>query len=107
ANTPAAEMTPVVPKAERARRSEMLHILSDKKRRKFYEDDVGREADALFETRDEGNEMTGFTEIYIKVPARFDPLAINDIRRVKLTGISANGFMEVSEVNEEILTHHH
>lgn len=107
ANTPAAEMAAVVPRGERARRSEMLHILSDKKRRKFYEDNVGREADALFETQDEGNTMTGFTENYIKVTARFDPIAINDIRRVKLTGISANGFMEVSEVNEEILTHRH
>src|SRR5690606_34380917 len=36
ANTPAAEMTAVVPRSERARRSEMLHILADKKRRKFY-----------------------------------------------------------------------
>lgn len=107
ANTPAAEMTAVVPRSERARRSEMLHILSDKKRRKFYEDNVGREADALFETQDEGNEMTGFTENYIKVTARFDPLAINDIRRVKLTGISSNGIMEVSEVNEEFLTPRH
>jgi threonylcarbamoyladenosine tRNA methylthiotransferase MtaB len=107
ANTPAAVMTPVVPKAERARRSEMLHILSDKKRRKFYEDNVGREADALFETKDEDNSMTGFTENYIKVTARFDPLAINDIRRVKLTGISSDGFMEVSEVNDEILTPRH
>ncbi len=107
ANTPAAEMTPVVPKAERARRSEMLHILSDKKRRKFYEDNIGREAYALFETQDEENEMTGFTENYIKVTARFDPLAINDIRKVRLTGISPRGFMEVSEVNEEILTHRH
>ncbi len=107
ANTPAAEMTPVVPKAERARRSEMLHILSDKKRRKFYEDNIGRAAYALFETQDEENEMTGFTENYIKVTARFDPLAINDIRKVRLTGISPRGFMEVSEVNEEILTHRH
>lgn len=104
ANTPAAEMSPVVSRADRARRSEMLHILSDKKRRKFYEDNVGREANALFETRDDDNGMTGFTENYVKVTARFDPLAINEVRRVRLAGISARGFMEVNEANEEILT---
>src|ERR1700755_526610 len=39
-NTLAATMTGVVPGSTRADRSKMLHTLSDKKRRKFYEDNL-------------------------------------------------------------------
>lgn len=104
-NTPASVMEGSVPREERSRRSNMLHILSEKKRRKFYEDNVGRVARALFENREEDNKMSGFTENYIRVTARFDPLAINEIRSVKLTGVSPEGSMEVIETEEEILTH--
>ena len=104
-NTPAAKMPGRVPNEERARRSSMLHILSDKKRRAFYEANLGQTTRVLFENREENNTMTGFTENYIRVTARFDPLAINEIMNVKLTGFSPEGLMEVSEVDEEILTH--
>lgn len=104
-NTPAAEMPGQVPNGERARRSSMLHILSDKKRRAFYEANLGRVANVLFENREENNTMTGFTENYIRVTSRFDPVAINEIRKVRLTSFSPEGLMEVSEADEEILTH--
>lgn len=104
-NTPAAEMSGRVPNEERARRSSMLHILSDKKRRAFYEANLGRTARVLFENREENNTMTGFTENYVRVTARFDPLAINEIINVKLTGLSPEGLMEVCAAEEEILTH--
>lgn len=104
-NTPAAEMSGRVPHEERSRRSAMLHILSDKKRRAFYEANLGRVCHVLFETREENNTMTGFTGNYIRVTARFDPLAINEVVKVKLTGFSPDGLMEVCEAEEEILTH--
>lgn len=104
-NTPAAEMPGRVPNEERSRRSSMLHILSDKKRRSFYDANRGRVAKVLFENYEENNTMTGFTENYIRVTARFDPMAINEIMNVRLTGFSPEGLMEVSEVDEEILTH--
>src|SRR6188768_2842588 len=47
-NTLAAEMSDPVPGSQRADRSKMLHILSDKKRRKFYEENIEREATVLF-----------------------------------------------------------
>ena len=94
-HTPAATMTGVVPGNVRADRSKMLHILSDKKRRKFYEDNLSSEASVLFEHDVEDGFMYGFTENYIRVGARYDPLLINEIKKVTLTGINARGFVEV------------
>jgi threonylcarbamoyladenosine tRNA methylthiotransferase MtaB len=104
-NTLAATMTDTVPGNQRADRSKMLHILSDKKRRKFYEENLGKEYQVLFENDVEDGMMHGFTENYIRVAAKYDPLLINEIRRVKLTSINSNGFVEVEEIESEILTH--
>ena len=51
----------------------MLHILSDKKRRKFYEDNCGKEARVIFENDIENGMMHGFTENYIRVAAKYSP----------------------------------
>ena len=48
-NTLAATMPGTVNPKDRAERSKMLHILSDKKRRKFYEDHLGNKYAVLFE----------------------------------------------------------
>jgi threonylcarbamoyladenosine tRNA methylthiotransferase MtaB len=104
-NTLAATLEhPVNPK-ERAERSKMLHILSDKKRRKFYEEHLGKEYSVLFENDVENGMMHGFTENYIRVTARYDPILINEIRKVRLTTINERGFVEVEDVTEEILVH--
>lgn len=101
-NTHALSIKPVVPGNKRAERSKMLHILSDKKRRAFYETQVGREATVLFEEdaenadRNEGL-MFGFTENYVRVIAKYDPLLINETMRVQMTGLNAGGHMEVAE----------
>lgn len=105
ANTRAAEMDGVVPGNIRADRSRMLHILSDKKRRAFYEEHVGRTSRVLFENDIENGRMHGFTENYIRVVANYDPLLINDIKKVTLTSINENGLMEVDEVDQELLAH--
>ena len=104
-NTIAAGMKNKVPDAEKARRSKMLHILSDKKKRAFYESQIGKEAEVLFENDVESGTMFGFTRNYIKVTAKYDPLLVNEIKNIKLTGISADGYMEVVEIDSEILIH--
>ncbi|WP_207422665.1 tRNA (N(6)-L-threonylcarbamoyladenosine(37)-C(2))-methylthiotransferase MtaB [Desertivirga brevis] len=103
-NTPAAEMDGSVPGSQRADRSKMLHILSDKKRRAFYETQVGKDAVVLFEGDHKDGIMNGFTENYVKVRAKYDPVAVNELRRVNLTGISPEGEVEVVELQEEL--HH-
>jgi threonylcarbamoyladenosine tRNA methylthiotransferase MtaB len=103
-NTLAATLeNPVNPK-ERAERSKMLHILSEKKRRSFYEEHLGKEYSVLFENDVENGMMHGFTENYIRVTARYDPILINEIKKVRLTAINEKGLVEIEEVSE-VLVH--
>jgi threonylcarbamoyladenosine tRNA methylthiotransferase MtaB len=105
-NTPAAEMPNSVPGSQRADRSKMLHILSDKKRRKFYEENIGREATVLFEHDIENGMMHGFTENYVRVVAKYDPVLVNELRRVNLCRITDESLlMEVEDSVEETLSH--
>ncbi|HLT75316.1 MAG TPA: tRNA (N(6)-L-threonylcarbamoyladenosine(37)-C(2))-methylthiotransferase MtaB [Ohtaekwangia sp.] len=104
-NTPAATMAGSVPGSHRADRSKMLHSLSDKKRRKFYEDNINTEAVVLFENDIENGMMHGFTQNYIRVTAKYDPILVNELKRVRLTSINEKGLMEVEEAEAEIFHH--
>jgi len=99
-NTPAAEMKGVVPGSVRAERSKMLHILSEKKRRAFYETQVGKSTQVLFEADHKNGFMHGFSRNYVKVKAPYDPLLINEIKQVKFENIASDGDMEISEPAE-------
>ncbi len=105
-NTDAATMPNSIPMSKRSDRSKMLHILSDKKRRYFYEKHLGNNATVLFENDIENGKMHGFTENYIRVAAKYDPLLINELKQVSLSAINENGVVEVSEVEIEY-SHHH
>jgi threonylcarbamoyladenosine tRNA methylthiotransferase MtaB len=100
ANTKAIDLQPIVPAHKRNERSKMLHILSDKKRRFFYEQHVGKEFTVLFENDVEHGFMHGFTENYIRVKAKYDPVLINELKPIRLTGISADMVGEVEEIAE-------
>lgn len=104
-NTLAATMSDSVNPKDRAERSKMLHILSDKKRRKFYEEHLGKEHRVLFENDIENGMMHGFTENYIRVTAKYDPILINEIKKVRLTAINDRGLVEVEDVAEEVFAH--
>jgi threonylcarbamoyladenosine tRNA methylthiotransferase MtaB len=97
ANTKAIEIKPVVDKGERRKRSKMLHILSDKKRRYFYEQQLEKEFTVLFEEDVENGMMHGFTENYVRVAAKYDPLLVNELKIIFLTNINEQGTVNVSE----------
>lgn len=97
ANTRAVEMDGIVPMKKRNERSKMLRILSEKKRRKFYEENLGKTFSVLFEEDVENGQMHGFTENYIRVAAKYDPLLINELKVVTLTTINEQGNVEVIE----------
>ena len=103
-NTPAAEMNGSVPGSTRAERSRMLHTLSEKKRRAFYESQLDKEAEVLFERETKNGLMHGFTRNYIKIKTSYDPLLVNELRPVYLIKISSDGDVEITE-GEEILAH--
>lgn len=104
-NTPAAEMSGTVPGNQRADRSKMLHILSDKKRRKFYEENIGRDEVVLFENDVDNGMMHGFTDNYIRVSAKYDPILINELKHVRLLQINEAGHVEVEDATPEVLAH--
>ncbi|HLT08245.1 MAG TPA: tRNA (N(6)-L-threonylcarbamoyladenosine(37)-C(2))-methylthiotransferase MtaB [Cyclobacteriaceae bacterium] len=97
ANTRAEKMDGVVPMAVRNERSKMLRILSEKKRRNFYEENLGQTYQVLFEEDIEDGRMHGFTENYIRVSAKYDPLLLNEMKMVTLNAINDKGTVEVIE----------
>jgi len=101
-NTIAAEMNGAVPMKTRNKRSRMLRGLSEKKRRYFYEQHLGREYTVLFENDIEDGQMHGFTENYIRVAAKYDPVLINEMKKVSLSHINGNGHVEATEVDEYV-----
>jgi len=103
-NTPAAEMKGTVPGSTGAERSKMLHILSDKKRRAFYESQLNKTDEVLFEGDIKDGFMHGFTRNYVKVKTKYDPVLVNELKTVYLTNISYDGDVEITE-SEEILVH--
>ncbi|WP_106567163.1 tRNA (N(6)-L-threonylcarbamoyladenosine(37)-C(2))-methylthiotransferase MtaB [Cecembia rubra] len=105
ANTRAVEMEGVVPMRKRNERSKMLRILSEKKRRKFYEENLGKTFTVLFEEDIEDGKMHGFTENYIRVAAKYDPVLINELKTLKLSGINEKGNVEVIEPDMVYETH--
>lgn len=96
-NTPALQIAESVPTQKRNERSKMLHILSEKKRRYFYEQNIGRTATVLFEQDIQDGKMEGFTENYVRVVAKYDPLLINELKQVRLLEINPEGLVEVEE----------
>ncbi len=99
ANTPAADMAEAVPQKVRAHRSKMLRILSEKKKRAFYEENISTQRTVLFEEDVEDGHMHGFTENYIRVVAKYDPLLINETKQVTLLHLNEDGKMEIGEVD--------
>lgn len=97
ANTLAVDMEEVVPIKVRQKRAKMLRILSEKKRRFFYEQNLGQNFRVLFEHDIENGFMHGFTENYIRVKAKYDPLLINEVKTVKLIDIDDDGYVSVEE----------
>ena len=101
-NTLAAEMNTVVPKNIRAKRSKMLRGLSVKKRRAFYENQIGTNRTVLFESENKKGYIHGFTENYVKVKAPWDPELVNTLHQIELTEIDDDGLVRF-EFTEEFV----
>ncbi len=92
-NTEAAAMSGVVPKNVRAKRSKMLRGLSAKKRRAFYESQIGSYRTVLFESENKAGYIHGFTENYVKVKTPWNPDLVNTMHRITLTHIDEDGLV--------------
>lgn len=92
-NTEASVMDGVVPKKVRAKRSKMLRGLSAKKRRAFYESQLGSTRTVLFESENKEGYIHGFTENYIKVKTPWNPDLVNTLHDIELTKIDEDGIV--------------
>ncbi|RUA06360.1 MAG: tRNA (N(6)-L-threonylcarbamoyladenosine(37)-C(2))-methylthiotransferase MtaB [Flavobacteriia bacterium] len=102
-NTEAVEMDHVVPQNVRAKRSKMLRGLSVKKRRAFYESQLGNELSVLFEGENKNGTMFGFTENYVKVKTPFQEKLINTVHKIQLKEIDEDGVVVFDWVDETVL----
>ena len=98
ANTTARKMAEAVPMNVRKERSKQLQILSNKKRRAFYETQLGKTKSVLFEGEENQGTMYGFTENYVKVKIPFAPEFVNEIKTVNLLEIDRDGVVKVDLV---------
>ena len=112
-NTPAASMaeiipvmSDVVPMNVRNKRSKMLRGLSVKKRRAFYESQIGTNRTVLFESENKEGYIHGFTENYVKVKTPWNPELVNTLQEINLTKIDEDGSVRLKFQNEksQILT---
>jgi threonylcarbamoyladenosine tRNA methylthiotransferase MtaB len=90
-NTEAATMEGVVDKATRNKRSKMLRVLSAKKKRQFYENQIGTIRSVLFEHENKDGYMFGFTENYLRVKTAFKEEYSNQILQTKINKMDENG----------------
>lgn len=101
-NTVAAEMDGVVSNKVRVKRSKMLRGLSVKKRRAFYENQIGTTRTVLFESENKEGYIHGFTENYVKVKAPWNPGLVNTLQEVTLTKIDEDGMVRIAFAEEQV-----
>ena len=98
-NTEAAIMEGVVPMNVRSKRSKMLRGLSVKKRRAFYESQIGSNRTVLFENENKEGYIHGFTENYVKVKTPWNPDLVNTLHEINLTKIDEDGSVRMEFIN--------
>lgn len=102
-NTEASEMENVVPQNIRAKRSKMLRGLSAKKRRAFYESQLGKTLTVLFENENKEGYIHGFTENYVKVKSPWNPELTNTLQTIILKEIGEDGLVRFESVKESVI----
>ena len=98
-NTAASLMDGIVPANVRAKRSKMLRGLSVKKRRAFYESQLGTHRTVLFESENKEGYIHGFTENYVKVKTPWNPELVNTLHEINLTKIDEDGSVRMEFLN--------
>ena len=101
-NTVAAQMDHKVPKEVRTKRSKMLRGLSSKKRRAFYELQLGSVQTVLFEGENKEGYIHGFTPNYVKVKTPWNPNLVNTAHEVSLKQIDEDGLVRFEFISKEV-----
>jgi len=102
ANTGAPKLGEAVPMDVRRERSKQLHLLSDRKKRQFYHENIGSVRTVLFEQEEDEGIMYGFTENYVKVKYTYQPDLVNTFQSIKLLDLDRDGIMKCELVSKII-----
>ena len=86
-NTRALNIKDVIPKPIRIKRSKMLRILSEKKRRNFYHNNLSLTKEIIIENGKDQKYLYGYTDNYVRVKVKRDNKIIGKIKKVYLKGI--------------------
>ena len=89
--TPAVDMSNKVQARISTERVSRLEELSAKLNHAFTERFIGTEREVLFESTNHDGLMYGYTDNYLRVSIPFNEAAVNNICRVRLDSIDANG----------------
>ena len=92
-NTEATLMEHSVRPEIRSKRSKILRGLSIKKRRAFYQSQIGWILTVLFESENNKGYIYGFTENYVRVRRPWDPKLANTLHKIKLESIDSSGIV--------------
>lgn len=90
-DTIAKNIFPKISDKIKKERSIKLHKLSTEKKNEFYKKNIGYQATVLWESDVENGYIYGFTDNYIRVKTIFNPILINEIKKVHLTTIDTDG----------------
>jgi threonylcarbamoyladenosine tRNA methylthiotransferase MtaB len=101
-NTPAPEMDGTVPVQVRRERSEQLRTLSLKKKRAFYESQLGNTLPVLFEEKTEDGFILGYTNNYVRVGVPYEEGLSNTIQLVHLQELTTAGWVEGTMAEETV-----
>jgi threonylcarbamoyladenosine tRNA methylthiotransferase MtaB len=101
-NTPAAEMTSTIDMSIRKQRNKMLRILSEKKKRAFYQQYVGSERVVLIEQAKDRKKLSGYTDNYIRVELPFQNAILNTQQILKLENIMDSGLMAATNISNRL-----
>ena len=94
-NTEALNYSEVIPGLIRKKRSNILRELSLMKRKCFYESQIGKKLNVLFESENKNGFIEGYTENYIKVREYWNPKKINTVQKRVLKSIDKMGFCRI------------
>lgn len=94
-NTRAVALPGKVAPKDKDARSHRLILLSEEKKKAFYERNIGKEYEVLFESQQSKGKMHGFTSNYIKVETKYNKNLINNTRKVKLASVLPSGNMDI------------
>lgn len=100
ANTGAPKLGEAVPMDVRRERSKQLHLLSDRKKRQFYAENIGSERTVLFEQEEDEGIMYGFTENYVKVKYTYQTDLVNTFQSIKILDLDRDGIMKCELVSK-------